>query len=95
MTVYVRVQDVEVRQVFTESMFQELQRARRRAGGDAAALGVGPALPQGGCAVPEKSRAGQEAAGVHAGPTHQHRAWSGRHAAVQNHRLPGRPLLHR
>jgi len=41
---------------------------------DAAALGVEPALPQGGCAVPERSRAGQEAAGVNAGPTHQHRA---------------------
>ena len=65
---------------------------------DAAALGGGPALPQGGCAVPERSRAGQEAASVHAGPTHQHRAWSGRRAAVQTHRrqlLPGRPLLHR
>ena len=85
-TVYVRVQDVEVRQVFTESIFQELQRPGRcglgRSQRDAAALGVEPALPQGGCAVPERSRAGQEAAGVHAGPTHQYRARSGRRAAV-------------
>ena len=32
MTVYVRVQDVEVRHMITESMFQELQRVLAAAG---------------------------------------------------------------
>ena len=90
-TVYVGVKDVEVRQVFTEAMFQELQlglAARRDAAG-------AEPTRRGGTG---RSRAGQEAAGVHAGPTHQHRARSRRRAAVQTYRrqmLPGRPLLHR